>query len=103
MTVKGQEETGFGDKIFYIMIVMMLTGLCSTLFKTRQIVFLNWEILMDANFTLLKIAPNKWIKENEEKLSVSLSGKEKYFSGNSLRSRQGPQLGGLSVKLGSMI
>lgn len=77
-----QEETGVGDQIFYIMIVIVLTGLCSTLFKTHQTVCLNWEILMKVSFTL-KTGPNKQTKENEEKLSMSLSGKEKYFGENS--------------------
>lgn len=38
---------------------------------------------MNANFTLIKTGPNKRTKENEEKLSMSLSGKENYFSENS--------------------
>lgn len=54
LTVKGQKETSFGDKIFYIAIVMVLLRFRSTLFKTHQVVFLNCAILMNANFTSIK-------------------------------------------------
>lgn len=82
LTVMGRSNLVL-DPIFSILIVIVLIALGSTLFKTHQIVCLNWEILMNANFTLIKAGPNKWTKENEEKLSMSLSGKENYFSENS--------------------
>lgn len=37
LAVMGQEETGVGDQIFCIMIVIVLTGLCSTLFKNIKL------------------------------------------------------------------
>lgn len=44
LTVKEGKGTAFGDKVFYIMIMMMLTWL-DTFFKTHRITLENWEIL----------------------------------------------------------
>lgn len=59
LTVKGQKETGFGNKIFSTATAMMLRGLCSTSLKTHQIVLLNCKNLTNVNFTSIKPAPEK--------------------------------------------